>query len=201
MLNANVVASSEVFPWVEFAIFLEMLFLASWASSDICPRGGKPQILLLKHWEGLCGQKLAYNTMGIEKLTFNKGALSHFIPQPGPVPHTSWHFTFYFIIKILEFWGYFHYLNIISTLDARGQSVRLAMICWKMPGTAQSTLLIFQVVNLPICQAAGNTLINSEGRSKLPYFKDCYRLLLGFTTLFNILGHQRRFRHRAWKVQ
>ena len=26
-------------------------------------------------------------------------------------------------------------------------------------------------------------------------------LLLGFTTLFNILGHQRRFRHRAWKVR
>ena len=25
-------------------------------------------------------------------------------------------------------------------------------------------------------------------------------LLLDFTTLFNILGHQRRFRHRAWKV-
>ena len=26
-------------------------------------------------------------------------------------------------------------------------------------------------------------------------------LLLGFTTLFNIWGHQGRFRHRAWKVQ
>ena len=26
-------------------------------------------------------------------------------------------------------------------------------------------------------------------------------LLLGFTTLLNILGHQRRFRHRAWKVR
>ena len=28
-----------------------------------------------------------------------------------------------------------------------------------------------------------------------------YLLLLGFTGLFNILGHQRRFRHRAWKVR
>ena len=26
-------------------------------------------------------------------------------------------------------------------------------------------------------------------------------LLVGFMTLFNILGHQRRFRHRAWKVR
>ena len=26
-------------------------------------------------------------------------------------------------------------------------------------------------------------------------------LLLVFTTLFNILAHQRRFRHRAWKVR
>ena len=26
-------------------------------------------------------------------------------------------------------------------------------------------------------------------------------LLLGFTTLFNILGHQRRLRHRAWKAR
>ena len=26
-------------------------------------------------------------------------------------------------------------------------------------------------------------------------------LSLGFTTLLNILGHQRRFRHRAWKVR
>ena len=26
-------------------------------------------------------------------------------------------------------------------------------------------------------------------------------LLLGFTTLLKILGHQRRFRHRAWKVR
>ena len=26
-------------------------------------------------------------------------------------------------------------------------------------------------------------------------------LLLGFTTLFNILGHQHRFRYRAWKVR
>ena len=29
----------------------------------------------------------------------------------------------------------------------------------------------------------------------------CSLLLLGFTALFNILGHQRRFRHRAWKVR
>ena len=27
------------------------------------------------------------------------------------------------------------------------------------------------------------------------------KLLLDFTTLFNILGHQRRYRHRAWKVR
>ena len=27
------------------------------------------------------------------------------------------------------------------------------------------------------------------------------QVLLGFTTLFTILGHQRRFRHRAWKVR
>ena len=34
------------------------------------------------------------------------------------------------------------------------------------------------------------------------WFTNYYNaLLLGFTTLFNILGHQRRFRHRAWKAR
>ena len=38
-----------------------------------------------------------------------------------------------------------------------------------MPCTSQSILFIFQVVKLPLCQAAGNTLINSKGRSKLSF--------------------------------
>ena len=33
------------------------------------------------------------------------------------------------------------------------------------------------------------------------YIKSFWSLLLGFTTFFNMLGRQRRFRHRAWKVQ
>ena len=33
------------------------------------------------------------------------------------------------------------------------------------------------------------------------YYMLLLLLLLGFTTIFNILGHQRRFRHRAWKVR
>ena len=45
-------------------------------------------------------------------------------------------------------------------------------------------------------------------KSYIGFFNLCFRtllllllLLLGFTTLLNISGHQRRFWHRAWKVQ
>ena len=61
---------------------------------------------------------------------------------------------------------------------ARWRLVRLSVICRKMPGTSQF-LFIFQVVKLPLSQAAGNPH-NTNGRSKFSYFKDflaCYRLL------------------------
>ena len=68
----------------------------------------------------------------------------------------------------------------------------LAVINCKMPGTSQSTSFIFEVVKLPLCQAAGNTLINTLGRSKLSHFKDlliCYRLLKNSTVYKFHKGH------------
>ena len=38
---------------------------------------------------------------------------------------------------------------------------------------------------------------SSRGYQTIEFSLNSFLLLLGFTTLFNILGHQRRFRHRA----
>ena len=46
-----------------------------------------------------------------------------------------------------------------------------------MPRTSQSTLFIFQVIKLPLYQAAGKILINTEGRSKLSFFQGLSCLL------------------------
>ena len=56
-----------------------------------------------------------------------------------------------------------------NPFSATGWAVQLAVVSWKMPCTSQSMLFIFQVVKLPLYQAAGNTLIKTEGRSKLSY--------------------------------
>ena len=59
-----------------------------------------------------------------------------------------------------------------------------------MPCASQSALFIFQVVKLPLCQAAGNTLINTIGRSKLSYFIDflvCYRLFKKYVQYTNFI--------------
>ena len=45
-----------------------------------------------------------------------------------------------------------------------------------MPGTSQSTVYFSSCKPTPLSDA-GNTLINTDGRSELPYFKDCFRLL------------------------
>ena len=53
----------------------------------------------------------------------------------------------------------------LNPLNARQQCARLYVTLWKMPGTLQLILLIFEVVKLPLC-AARKTLINCrEGQS------------------------------------
>ena len=54
-----------------------------------------------------------------------------------------------------------------NSLSATGRVVRLSGISWKMPCTLQSTFFIFQVLKLALYRAAGNTLINNEGRSEI----------------------------------
>ena len=50
--------------------------------------------------------------------------------------------------------------------------------------------LYLQTFSLKICIFMWN---------KISYLSSWLLLLLGFTTLFNILAHQHRFRHREWK--
>ena len=65
----------------------------------------------------------------------------------------------------------------LNPLGAMSRSVWLVMISCKKPATSQCTLFIFQVVKLPLCQAAVDTFICTKGRSKLPYFMDRCGLL------------------------
>ena len=62
---------------------------------------------------------------------------------------------------------------LLNSLGAMGQLVLLAVNSWKMPGISQSTLFIFQIVNLPLCQAAANTLINTGGSQSFRISRTC----------------------------
>ena len=66
------------------------------------------------------------------------------------------------------------YRQIINPLRSTGWAVQLTVISWKMPRTSQSTFFIFQVIKLPLYWAAGNTLINTIGRSKLSHSRNSF---------------------------
>ena len=63
----------------------------------------------------------------------------------------------------------------------------------KLPSETATLVSEFTVEDLPLDRTA--ILVPAFAVKDLPLL-----LLLGFTTPFNILGHQRRFQHRAWKV-
>ena len=82
--------------------------------------------------------------------------------------------------------------DIYNPHSATGRAVWLAVISWKMPCTSQSTMFIFQVVKLLLYQAAGNTLINTEGTSKLSYSRtsfsatSCYKNKIQYTNFIKV---------------
>ena len=100
---------------------------------------------------------------------------------------SSWFLVFHLPLKLRVVHINFCLMNMwykfsisVYPLGTIDQSIRLAVNNWKMPGTSQSTVFIFQSVKLHLCQAAGNTLINTEGKSKLSNLKEflvCFRLL------------------------
>ena len=63
---------------------------------------------------------------------------------------------------------------------------------WPRP----SRLSLIYVVHVYCCSVIGQ---HSNNWNLIGRFLHRCSLLLGFTTLLNILGHQRHFRHRAWK--